>query len=130
VPYSPLGRGLLTGTIAKPDDLSTKDARSQRFPRFAPDALDQNLALVNRLRSIAGRRGATPGQLALAWVLAKGDDIAPIPGTKRRKYLEENRAAADIRLSADEVAELEAAVPQEAIAGDRYGAQAMRAIDR
>jgi aryl-alcohol dehydrogenase-like predicted oxidoreductase len=130
VPYSPLGRGLLTGAIVKTGDLSAKDARAQRFPRFAPEALDQNVALVNRVRAIADRHSATPGQLALAWVLAKGDDIAPIPGTKRRKYLEENRAAVDIRLTADDVAELEAAVPEEAIAGDRYGAQAMRAIDR
>jgi aryl-alcohol dehydrogenase-like predicted oxidoreductase len=130
VPYSPLGRGFLTGAITKPSDLSAADARIVRMPRFAADAFDKNQLLVERVRMIAKRKGATPGQLALAWVLAKGRDLVPIPGTKRRKYLEENIAAAEIRLSPSEIAELEAAVPVEEIVGDRYAAAAMRAIDR
>src|SRR5271169_6355536 len=130
VPYSPLGRGFLTGAITKPGDLGEKDSRSQRFPRFAGENFDRNQVLVERVKAIAERRGAKAGQLALAWVLAKGEDMVPIPGTKRRKYLEENAAAADIKLTPDEVAELEAAVPQSEIAGDRYAAPAMKAIDR
>jgi aryl-alcohol dehydrogenase-like predicted oxidoreductase len=130
VPYSPLGRGLLTGAIMKPTDLSSTDVRSIRFPRFESDALDRNFVLVERVRAIAQRRGASPAQMALAWVLAKGNDIVPIPGTKRRKYLEENAAAADIKLTPAEVAELEEAVPQDGVAGERYAPQAMRAIDR
>jgi aryl-alcohol dehydrogenase-like predicted oxidoreductase len=130
VPYSPLGRGFLTGTITKTADLGDKDARAQRFPRFTPEAIDQNNLLVERIRVIAKRKGVTPGQLALAWVLAKGNDMFPIPGTKRRKYLEENAAAADIQLSQSDIAELEAAVPLHEIAGDRYAPQAMKAIDR
>lgn len=130
VPYSPLGRGFLTGAITRPGDLGETDSRSQRFPRFAVENFDKNLALVARVQAIADRRRAKPGQLALAWVLAKGQDMAPIPGTKRRRYLEENAAAAEIRLTPAEVAELEAAVPQNEIAGDRYAAPAMKAIDR
>jgi aryl-alcohol dehydrogenase-like predicted oxidoreductase len=130
VPYSPLGRGFLTGTISKRSDLLPSDSRAQRFPRFAPEAFDTNLKLVERVKAIAKCKGITPGQLALAWVLAKGDDIAPIPGTKRRKYLEENAAAVDIHLSPAEVAEIEAAVPQEEVAGERYAAAGMKTIDR
>ena len=130
VPYSPLGRGFLTGAITKPTDLDASDARFQRFPRFAAENLERNLALVERVKAIARRKGATPGQLALAWVLAKGNDFAPIPGTKRRKYLEENAGAAAIRLTPQEVAELEAAIPQHEVAGDRYAAPALKAIDR
>lgn len=130
VPYSPLGRGFLTGTIANPAGLGAKDSRSQRYPRFAAENFDKNQALVARVRAIADRLGATPGQLALAWVLAKGEDVVPIPGTKRRKYLEENAAAAQIQLSPAEIEELEAAVPQDEIAGDRYAAANMKAIDR
>jgi aryl-alcohol dehydrogenase-like predicted oxidoreductase len=130
VPYSPLGRGFLTGAISKPGDLDQNDARIQRFPRFTPDAIDQNNRLVARIRNIAQSKNATPGQLALAWVLAKGEDLVPIPGTKRRKYLEENAAAADIHLTASEINDLEAAVPLHEIAGDRYAPQAMKAIDR
>jgi aryl-alcohol dehydrogenase-like predicted oxidoreductase len=130
VPYSPLGRGFLGGAITKPGDLDRKDSRAQRFPRFASDAFDKNLALVERVRAIATRRGMAPGQLALAWILAKGEDLVPIPGTKRRKYLEENAAAAAIRLSPDDVAELEAAVPASAVVGDRYAPASMKSIDR
>jgi len=118
VPYSPLGRGFLTGAITKPSDLPASDARVQRMPRFAGEAFDKNQVLVDRVRAIANRKGV------------KGDDLVPIPGTKRRKYLEENAAAAEIKLSPREVAELEAAIPQGEIAGDRYAAAAMNAIDR
>jgi aryl-alcohol dehydrogenase-like predicted oxidoreductase len=130
VPYSPLGRGFLTGAITKKTDLSATDSRQQRYPRFAGEAFDKNQLLVERVRAIATRRGVKAGQLALAWVLAKGEDLVPIPGTKRRKYLEENAAAADIKLSPDEVAELEAAVPAAEIVGDRYAPANMKAIDR
>lgn len=130
VPYSPLGRGFLTGTITNPGDLGSKDARARRYPRFAGEAFGNNLVLVKRVQAIAERRGVKPGQLALAWVLAKGSDVVPIPGTKRRKYLEENVAAAEIRLTPAEVAELEAAVPQNEVVGDRYAAENMKAIDR
>jgi aryl-alcohol dehydrogenase-like predicted oxidoreductase len=130
VPYSPLGRGFLTGAITKPADLPPDDARAQRFPRFAADAFDRNRALVERLEKIALRRGVTTGQLALAWVLAKGEDVVPISGTKRRKYLEENAAATEIRLTPREVAELEAALPQAEVVGERYAAPGMQMIDR
>ena len=130
VPYSPLGRGFLTGTITKPSDLGENDFRTQRYPRFAGEAFDKNQILVDRVRTIANRKGVKPGQLALAWVLAKGEDLIPIPGTKRRKYLDENAAAADIKLTPAEVNELEAAVPQDEIAGDRYAAANLKAIDR
>jgi len=130
VPYSPLGRGFLTGVITNPGDLGDKDFRTHRYPRFAGENFDKNQVLVERVRTIAKRKGATPGQMALAWVLAKGEDLVPIPGTKRRKYLEENAAAAEIRLTRDEVAELEAAVPEGEIAGERYAAVSMKTIDR
>jgi aryl-alcohol dehydrogenase-like predicted oxidoreductase len=130
VPYSPLGRGFLTGAITKRSDLSATDSRAQRFPRFSSENFDKNQILVERVKAIARRKGITAGQLALAWVLAKGEDVVPIPGTKRRKYLEENAAAADIALSPQEVAELEAAVPEHEIMGDRYAAANMKWIDR
>ncbi len=130
VPYSPLGRGFLTGAIAKPGDLGGSDSRSARFPRFSAEAMDKNQVLVERVKAIAERRGVTAGQMALAWVLAKGEDMAPIPGTKRRKYLEENAAAVAIHLSPEEVAELEAAVPEHEIAGGRYSEAGMASIDR
>ena len=130
VPYSPLGRGFLTGTITKPSDLAGTDVRTQRMPRFAGENFNKNQSLVQRVKAIAKRKGVTPAQLALAWVLAKGEDLIPIPGTKRRKYLEENAAAVDIRLTLADVAELEAAVPENEIAGERYAAAAMKAIDQ
>ncbi|MGA9142240.1 MAG: aldo/keto reductase [Candidatus Acidiferrales bacterium] len=130
VPYSPLGRGFLTGAITKLSDLSATDYRAKRYPRFAAENIDKNQTLVARVREIAQRKGVKPGQLALAWVLAKGEDLVPIPGTKRRKYLEENAAAADIHLTAAEVAELEAAVPENEIAGARYAEANMKNIDR
>ena len=130
VPYSPLGRGFLTGTITKDTELDSKDFRKSRYPRFAEGNLDKNQVLVDRVRAIADRKGVKPGQLALAWVFAKGTDLVPIPGTKRRHYLEENIAAVNIHLTPAEVAELEAAVPAEAIAGERYTEANLKNIDR
>ena len=123
VPYSPLGRGLLTGAISATGgaDGEADRRRSEYFPRFQGEALDANLALVAKVRELADAKGATPGQLALAWVLAQGHDVAPIPGTKRVHYLEENVAAADVVLTDADLDALERAVPRDAVAGDRYG---------
>ncbi|SEP57338.1 aldo/keto reductase [Microlunatus flavus] len=117
VPYSPLGRGFLTGTITSTDDLDPDDFRRHN-PRFAGDALQANLAIVDAVKAVADSLGATPGQVALAWVLAQGDDVVPIPGTKRVRYLEENVASASVQLSADDLARLDDAVP--AAVGERY----------
>ncbi|MFC7455605.1 aldo/keto reductase [Brachybacterium sp. GCM10030267] len=128
VPYSPLGRGILTGAIDR-STLQDGDSRAAgRFPRFEGSALDANLELVARVRAIAERVGCTPGQLALAWVLAQGEDVTPIPGTKRVRYLEENVGAADVTLDAATLRELVEAVPRGAVAGERYGD--MSTIDR
>lgn len=130
VPYSPLGRGFLTGTITKASDLGESDARAKRYPRFEGEALDRNQVIVSRVREIAERKGVKAGQLALAWVLAKGEDLVPIPGTKRRKYLEENAASVEIHLTPDEVQEMESAVPADEVVGERYAAANMKHIDR
>jgi aryl-alcohol dehydrogenase-like predicted oxidoreductase len=119
VAYSPLGRGFLTGAYRKTSDYAPGDTRP-RAPRFNGDNLEANLALVERLEQLAAARGVTAAQLALAWVLAKGDDIVPIPGTKRIKWLEQNLAAADLTLSAAEIAAIEAAVPPGSTRGTRY----------
>jgi aryl-alcohol dehydrogenase-like predicted oxidoreductase len=127
VPYSPLGRGMLTGAVTRDSGADGEgDARrSQYFPRFQGEALDANLALVDEVKALASEKGCTPGQLALAWVLAQearhGIAVVPIPGTKRVRYLEENVAAADVELSADDLDALERAVPRDAVVGDRYG---------
>ena len=122
VPYSPLGRGILTGAITSPNDLEAGDSRrTAYFPRFQGEALESNLALVARVREIVESKGATAGQLALAWVLAQGDDVAPIPGTKRVRYLEENVGAASVQLTAEDLAAIDAAVPRAAVQGARYG---------
>jgi aryl-alcohol dehydrogenase-like predicted oxidoreductase len=123
VPYSPLGRGLLTGAIRKDAgaDGEADFRRSSYFPRFQGEALDANLLLVDKITAIADEKGCTPGQLALAWVLAQGEDVAPIPGTKRVRYLEENVAAASVSLSDDDLKRLVDAVPRDAVVGDRYG---------
>ncbi len=118
VAYSPLGRGLLTGTIRDVGDLSEGDSRTRRFPRFEPGHLEHNLALVAQVESLAARKGCTAGQVALAWVLARGDDVVPIPGTKRRTYLEENVAAADVTLGPEDLVWLDEHVG--APEGDRY----------
>jgi aryl-alcohol dehydrogenase-like predicted oxidoreductase len=126
VAYSPLGRGFLTGTITSRDDMGEDDFR--RFsPRFSEANFDRNLRLVERVQALARDRGVTAGQLALAWVLAQGDDVVPIPGTKRRRWLEENVAAAALTLSEDDLAELDEAVPPAAAVGDRYSD--MRFVD-
>jgi aryl-alcohol dehydrogenase-like predicted oxidoreductase len=121
VPYSPLGRGMLTGRITAEASLDEDDSRrAGRFPRFNGEALDANLALVAEIGKIAEAKGCTPGQLALAWVLSRGDDVAPIPGTKRVTYLEENVAALEVTLDERDLADLETAVPRGAVVGDRY----------
>ena len=129
VPYSPLGRGFLTGAIRKIDDLAADDWRRQG-PRFQGENLEQNLAIVRSLEAMAQRKKCKPAQLALAWVLAQGDDVVPIPGTKRRTYLDENAAALDIELSAGDLAELALAAPVGRTAGDRYPESSMAAVNR
>jgi aryl-alcohol dehydrogenase-like predicted oxidoreductase len=120
VPYSPLGRGILTGRLSAQSLEQGDSRRVGRFPRFQGEALDANLALVAQVEKIAEAKGCTPGQLALAWVLAQGDDVAPIPGTKRVTYLEENVAAAAVTLDEGDLADLARAVPRDAVVGDRY----------
>jgi aryl-alcohol dehydrogenase-like predicted oxidoreductase len=119
VAYSPLGRGFLTGQIRTLDDLAPDDFR-RHSPRFAQEALEANLRLVEKVEQLARDKGLTTGQLALAWVQAQGEDVVPIPGTKRRAYLEQNVAALDVVLSADDLAQLDSAVPAGAVVGDRY----------
>ena len=119
VAYSPLGRGFLTGQIKSIDDLDADDSR-RRWPRFSPENFQKNLDLVAKVKELADAKGVTAGQLALAWVLAQGDDIVPIPGTKHVNYLQENIAATDIVLSAEDIEQLEAAAPKDAFAGARY----------
>ncbi|MCM6775316.1 aldo/keto reductase [Nocardia sp. CDC159] len=129
VPFSPLGRGMLTGAIASAADLPADDFR-RRLPRFSEDNLDRNLTLVEELRKLAAEKGVTAGQLALAWVQHQGADVVPIPGTKRRTYLEENVAAAEIELSEQDLARIETAAPVEAVAGARYPEEMQRATGK
>ncbi|WP_153806584.1 aldo/keto reductase [Nocardia sp. SYP-A9097] len=129
VPFSPLGRGFLTGSITSTDQLPADDMR-RRLPRFADGNLDSNLAIVAALGELAEEKGVAAGQLALAWVLSRGDDVVPIPGTKRRTYLEQNVAAVDITLSAEDLARIEAAAPANAIAGARYPEELARAAGK
>ena len=125
VAYSPLGRGILTGTVGTE---GFDDVRSERFPRLAGDNLAVNLAMVEKVRAIADELGVTPGQLAIAWVLSQGDDIVPIPGTKKRSRLEENAGSTGVELSPAILQRLEEAVPKDAAAGDRY--QDMSTVNR
>jgi aryl-alcohol dehydrogenase-like predicted oxidoreductase len=127
VPYSPLGRGFLSGRFKSPDELAENDFR-RHGPRFTGDNLQANLRIVAKIENIAAEKGVSSGQLALAWVLAQGDDIVPIPGTKRRSYLEENVGAADVELSDDDLARLDAELP--AAAGNRYDAAGMSTVHR
>ena len=129
VPYSPLGRGFLTGEIRTPDDLAPDDFRRTN-PRFQGENFQKNLDLVDRVKEVARDRGCTPGQLALAWLLAQGDDLVPIPGTRRVARLEENVAAGAIALSADDLARLDEAAPKGAAAGTRYPEAGMRMVGR
>ncbi|MFG1812320.1 aldo/keto reductase [Kribbella sp. NPDC049174] len=119
VPFSPLGRGFLTGQLKSPDDFEPDDMR-RGLPRFSGENFQRNLDLVEKVRELAASKGVTAGQLALAWLLAQGNDVAPIPGTKRRKYLAENLGAVDVELTADELAALDEAFPPEAVSGQRY----------
>jgi aryl-alcohol dehydrogenase-like predicted oxidoreductase len=128
VPYSPLGRGFLTGAITRPDQFAEDDYR-RHTPRFQGENFSKNLRLVDKVKELAARRGCTPGQLALAWVLAQGDDIVPIPGTKRRSYLEENVRAMELKLSPDELAEIDAIFPFGAATGARYTEESMRTLN-
>jgi aryl-alcohol dehydrogenase-like predicted oxidoreductase len=130
VAYSPLGRGFLTGAWRSIEDLPDDDTRSARFPRFSEENFRRNVVLADRIRELAAEKDATPGQLALAWLLHRGDDIVPIPGTKRRKYLEENAGAADITLTDEDLRRIEEAMPRGSAAGERYTEQMMRAVNR
>ncbi|WP_416357909.1 aldo/keto reductase [Aureimonas phyllosphaerae] len=128
VPYSPLGRGFLTGRFQTPEDLPDDDFR-KGSPRFSPENFAKNLKLVDTVKAIAKRKNAAPSQLALAWVLAQGDDIVPIPGTKRMRYLEENAEAVHVELTADDLAEIDEAFPTGAAAGERYPEAGMKAVN-
>ena len=119
VAYSPLGRGFLSGNIRSIEDLDENDFR-RHSPRFQGENFAKNLELLERVREIATAKGVTPSQLALAWVLAQGDDVVPIPGTKRRQYLDENISALSIELSEDDLRSIDAAAPVGSSAGDRY----------
>ncbi|MFF9277022.1 aldo/keto reductase [Streptomyces griseosporeus] len=127
VPYSPLGRGFLAGRFTSPEDLDVDDWRRQN-PRFQDENLEANLRLAAKVKEIAAEKDVTPAQLAIAWVLAQGDDLVPIPGTKRRTYLEQNAAAVDITLTEDDLARIDAELPE--AAGERYDEAGMRSVNR
>ncbi|WRP26317.1 aldo/keto reductase [Sphingomonas sp. LY29] len=129
VAYSPLGRGFLTGEIKRPEDFPEDDYR-RHHPRFTGENFDRNIALVHEIEKLASEKGVTAAQMALAWVLAQGDDIVPIPGTKRRTYLDQNIAATTIELSDEELAALDRILPPGAASGERYAAQSIGTIDR
>jgi aryl-alcohol dehydrogenase-like predicted oxidoreductase len=129
VAYSPLGRGFLTGRFRKPEDLAEDDRRRQ-FPRFREENFAQNMRLVERVREMAAKKGCKPSQLALAWVLAQGPDVVPIPGTKRRTYLEENAGALGVELTAEDLARVAEVLSDAPVAGERYPEQSMRSVER
>lgn len=129
VPYSPLGRGFLTGQFKSPDDFADDDFRKSN-PRFQGENFQKNLDLVREVEKLAAEKGCTPSQLALAWILSQGQDIVPIPGTKRVKYLEENLGAVNVSLSADDLARIDAAFPLGAAAGTRYAESSMGSVNR
>ena len=129
VAYSPLGRGFLSGQFRKPEDIPADDWR-RNSPRFQGENFHRNLELVKRIDELAREKKATPSQLALAWVLSRGKDVVPIPGTKRRKYLEENAAALQIRLSPEDLRRIDQVAPRGVAAGDRYAAASMRTVNR
>ncbi len=127
VPYSPLGRGFLTGAVTSPDALEPGDAR-RTHPRFQGEAFEHNRALAEAVKTLAADKGCTPAQLALAWVLAQGEDLVPIPGTKRRTYLEDNLGALDVTLSAEDLTRIGEALPPGAAQGTRYAAAGMTTV--
>ncbi|MFF8658525.1 aldo/keto reductase [Streptomyces huasconensis] len=129
VPFSPLGRGFLTGRYTSLDALPEDDLRRTQ-PRFTDGNLERNLAIVDALNALAAEKGVTAGQLALAWVQHRGDDVVPIPGTRREKYLEENVAAATLELSAEDLAAIDAAAPADRVAGPRYDERSMSVVDK
>lgn len=129
VPFAPLGRGFLTGAVRRAEDLPETDFR-RNDPRYQGANFDANLRAASSVREMAARKGAAPGQIALAWLLHKGEDIVPIPGTKRRRYLEENVGAAEVALSAEEMAVLDAALAPEKVSGPRYSPKNMAQVDR
>ena len=126
VPYSPLGRGFLAGRFASPEELDENDFR-RSGPRFTGENLDANLRLADKIKEIAAEEHITPAQLAIAWVLARGDDLVPIPGTKRRTYLEQNAASLEVELTADDMARIDAELPE--VAGERYDKAGMAAVN-
>ncbi|MGW7402806.1 aldo/keto reductase [Streptomyces sp. NPDC054833] len=126
VPYSPLGRGFLAGRFSSPEDLDEGDFR-RTGPRFTGDNLDANLRLAAKVKEIAAEKDVTPAQLAIAWVLAQGDDLVPIPGTKRRTYLEQNAAAVDVELTKEDLSRIDAELPQ--VSGERYNEAGMRSVN-
>jgi aryl-alcohol dehydrogenase-like predicted oxidoreductase len=130
VPFSPLARGLLSGTIRSLNDLAEGDVRKKNYPRFAEGNLEKNLTLIDRIGEIAKAKGVTTAQIALAWVLNQGDFIVPIPGARKLRNLEDNAAAADIRLTEADLASIDAAMPASAVAGDRYGAAALAMVNK
>ena len=129
VAFSPLGRGFLTGTVKRAEEYPEGDYR-RGDPRFQGQNFDANMQAASTVRDIAQKRGATPAQVALAWLLSRGDDVVPIPGTKRRRYLEENVGGADVLLTADDMDALDRALPPEVVAGPRYNQRMMAFIDR
>jgi aryl-alcohol dehydrogenase-like predicted oxidoreductase len=129
VPFSPLGRGFLAGNVRRAEEYPEGDFR-RGDPRFQGENFDANMRAASAVRDVARRKGATPGQIALAWLLQKGEDVVPIPGTKRRTYLQENVAAADVVLTAAEVTQLEEALSAERVAGPRYNERSMKYVDR
>jgi aryl-alcohol dehydrogenase-like predicted oxidoreductase len=126
VAYSPLGRGFLSGRFRGLQDLAENDWR-RTLPRFSGENLDRNLEVVAKVEKLAAEKSCTPGQLALAWVMARGDDVVPIPGTKRRTYLEENVEATEVKLTAEDVARIDAELPE--AAGERYDEEGMRSVN-
>jgi aryl-alcohol dehydrogenase-like predicted oxidoreductase len=129
VPFAPLGRGFLTGAVKRAEEYPQGDFR-RGDPRYQGENFDANLRAAESVRELAASKGAAPGQIALAWLLHKGPDLVPIPGTKRRKYLEENVAAADVRLTAEEMATLNAALAPDKISGPRYTPALQAHVDR
>ena len=130
VPYSPLGRGFLTGAIQKIEDLDASDWRRSNYPRFSGNALESNLKLAEAIKALAAEKGISPAQLALAWVLAQGQDMVPIPGTKRVRYLEDNMGALEVRLTGDELKKISARLAEFEIVGERYTPEMMALVQR